>query len=70
MMDEWTKTISDESPDGDPILREKFTTYCHILKSQIKKAKAIYMKEKFGECKNDPKKTWKLINDLRGNGKQ
>ena len=41
MMDEWTKTISDESPDGDPSLREKFTTYRRILKSQIKKSKSF-----------------------------
>ena len=70
LMNDWTKTISADQPDGDPKLKEKFTTYRRILKSQIVKAKALYKMEKFSECKGDSKKTWGLINDLRGSGKK
>ena len=70
LMTEWSKTISQFQPDGDPILREKFTTYRRILKTQIKKAKALFTKEKFKTCRNDSKKTWALINELRGSGKK
>ena len=70
LLSDWTQSITPNSPDGDPKLRDKFTSYRRILKSQIKKAKVQFMKSKFAECKNDSKKTWKLINDLRGSGKK
>ena len=35
-----------------------------ILKRSIRIAKHMYYESRFGKCKNDTRKTWKLINDI------
>ena len=35
-----------------------------ILKRSIRIAKRMYYESRFGKCKNDIRKTWKLINDI------
>ena len=69
MKEEWVKTISHKQPSGDPKLREKFKSYSRTLKSLINASKSSFSQNKFIECKEDRKKTWKLINELRGSTK-
>ena len=63
---EWNKSITKTRPKGDPLLHKKFTTYRNTLSSLIKNTKKSYMHSKFNEYKDDRKKTWSLINELRG----
>ena len=65
----WTKTVTKKNPTGDPKLHEKFTKYRNTLSSLIKNTKKSFMHNKFSECKEDRKKTWGLINELRGKTK-
>ena len=66
---EWSKTVTKKRPKGDHELHTKFTKYRNTLASLIKNTKRSFMQEKFTECKDDRKKTWSLINELRGNTK-
>ena len=67
---EWKDTINKKTPDGDPNLYQKFSLYRKILKAIIKTAKSNYRCNQINECKEDKKKTWKIINELRGKNKQ
>jgi hypothetical protein len=51
---------------GDEALHNTFTTYRRLLKHIINTAKNSYTCEKFLENKEDSKKTWRIINELRG----
>ena len=44
--------------------------YRNILSNLIKKSKTDYYNATFSSSQDDKKKTWKLINSLRGKGKQ
>ena len=66
----WTKTITKKCPLGDQSHYERFKKYHNTLRSLIKTAKSSFMCNKFSECKEDRKKTWKIINDLRGKAKK
>jgi len=63
---EWDSTITKKNPDGNPLLKEKFKSYRYHLKKVIKAAKQGYHHQQFEENKGDMKKTWKLINEIRG----
>ena len=66
---EWKKSCTLELPEGD---RAKFNTndaYQKSLKRTIKSAKALFYANKFDECNRNSKKTWQLINELRGKTK-
>ena len=55
-------------PDVDPSLETKHKTHQKILRWLIKKSKNYAVKiDKF---KGNKKKTWKIINEIRGKGKQ
>ena len=60
------KTIKD----GDPLLKEKQKMHQKTLRWLIKSARSRHYKEKFEKCHGDKKKTWKIINELRGKAKQ
>ena len=66
---DWTDTKSKTNKEGDPILHEKFRKYRSILKHIINTAKKSYTCEKILENKENSKKTWEIINDLRGKSK-
>ena len=57
-------------PDGDPSLETKHKTHQKILRWLIKKSKTRYYAAKFEKFKGNKKKTWKIINEIRGKGKQ
>ena len=62
----WTKTKTQKSPDGDQVLYEQYKQHRNTLKCAIKLAKSKYYYNKFDKHKCDHKKTWQLINELRG----
>ena len=65
----WTKTVTKTNPKGEQTAYEKFSSYRRTLKYLIKQAKKSHTNKQFSDCKEDRKKTWKIINDLRGNSK-
>ena len=48
---------------------EKFRNYRRNVKKAIKRAKSNFYANKFNEHKGDMKKTWEIINQLRGKTK-
>ena len=48
----------------------KFKQHRRMLKLTIKDAKKLYYSGKILECTGDSKKTWKLINEIRGKSKR
>ena len=65
----WIKSKTKKCKLGDPILREKFTSYQKVLRATIKQAKKSHTHSRFTDCKEDRKKTWNIINELRGKNK-
>ena len=69
LKDNWVKTIKKDAPRGDPVLRKIFTAYRTTLTCVIDSAKKSYTCNQVLENKTDRKKTWKIINELRGKSK-
>ena len=69
LKDAWVKTIKKDNPKGDQVAHKAFTTYRKILNRIINSAKNSYDCNRVVESKNDRKKTWKIINELRGKTK-
>ena len=65
----WIKSIKKASPKGNQVLRKAFTDYRAALNIIIKNAKNSFNREKILENKHDRKKTWQIINELRGKTK-
>ena len=55
---------------GDAQLLEKQKEHQKILRWLIKSAKSRHYNEKFKKCHGDKKKTWKIINEVRGKSKK
>jgi len=66
LKDNWVKSIKKSKPGGDPNLNKVFTDYRRVLKAVINTAKNSYNCQKILEVRHDRKKTWQLINELRG----
>ncbi len=62
----WKNTISEENKEGDENLYTAYSNFRRKLKYTIKLAKKIYYGNKFIKHNGDIKKTWQLINELRG----
>jgi hypothetical protein len=67
---DWTDSITDENPDGDNVLHQNFRKYRKLLQHIINSAKNTYKCNKILENKENSKKTWQLINELRGKSKK
>ena len=67
---EWSKTVTRKLPHGNPILYEKFSDYRRRLNKIIKWAKKQYYNKQFVKSSGDMKKTWELINSIRGKSKR
>ena len=67
---EWNKTVNRKLPHGNPQLYEKFSNYRRHLKKIIKWAKSNYYGKQFEKSSGDIKKTWQLINSIRGKNKR
>ena len=66
----WKKTVSNRCSSGNPEFYEEYRKYRNILSNLIKKSKTDYYNAVFSSSQGDKKKTWKLINSLRGKCKQ
>jgi hypothetical protein len=66
---EWNDTCTLDNPDGDLIKKATYKKYNTFLKLAIDSAKSSLMANKFEKCKGNSKKTWKLINEIRGKSK-
>ena len=69
LYDEWVKSKTVKLPNGDPSLHKAFVNYRHKLKHIIKNAKSSYYCKKINEHEGNMKKTWAVINDIRGKHK-
>ena len=66
---EWKKTKTLLNPDGDLERHTVYKDYSKYLKIAIKSAKTRYYTEKFEKNSQSSKKTWQIINELRGKKK-
>ena len=66
---EWKNTCTIELPGGDQKKHEDYSEYNRYLKTAIKLAKSTHYCNKFEDHKTNPKKTWQIINELRGKSK-
>ena len=66
---EWCRTRNMKTPDGDCNKYIKYKEYRTLLKQLIKHAKSNHYKNKFEESSANPRKTWQVINELRGKSK-
>ena len=67
---DWKKTVSRKSPDGNQILKRKYKDYERCLKRIIKTRKANFYNQKITDAQGNPKKTWEVINQIRGKNKR
>ena len=63
---EWRETCTTENPDGNLEKLSRYKEYRQFLKNAIKRAKATYYADKFDKYSCNSKKTWEIINELRG----
>ena len=67
--EQWKKSCCDDNKLGDEELYLRYKNFRLELRKLIKTAKKTYYHKKFKNEQGDVKKTWKLINDLRGKAK-
>ena len=71
MKEEWVNSIDKKTrPLGDQCLKKSFTDYRRVLKAVINAAKNSYNCNRILDNKHDRKKTWQVINELRGKSKK
>ena len=70
MFKNWKKTVSKKNPKGDVEKHENFRNYRRTLNKIIKSTKSKFYSTKFNDCKGDMKKTWSIINQIRGKHKR
>ena len=70
LYEEWKSTCDDKNPAGNESLNKRFSEYRRCLKHIIKKVKGDFYKNKISGASGDPKKTWEIINELRGKQKR
>ena len=67
---EWKKTCKRTIPEGDRNLHMKYSAYRKKLKSIIKFSKSKFYCNKILDNKGSSKKTWEVINQLRGKNRR
>ena len=65
----WKSSCNKNNPLGDDNLYQRYKKYRLVLNKTIKAAKKKYYCKKFELAKGNIKKTWELINELRGKSK-
>lgn len=65
----WNKTRNKKLPNGKRDLYDQYNEYRRCLKKIIKTAKSKYYCTKIENCTGDMKKTWQIINQIRGKNK-
>ena len=66
LYDDWKTTVTKKNKEGNQELYLLYKKYRTHLKFLINKAKKSYNCNRFDKAKGDSKKTWALINELRG----
>ena len=66
---EWRKTCTVGNPDGNLEKHAYYIEYKKFLKNAIKMAKLTHYANKFEKYSSNSKKTWEIINELRGKTK-
>ena len=66
----WFKSKSNDDDPGEQYLYQKFSKYRYCLKKVIKEQKSRYFKNKILQCSGDIKKTWEIVNQIRGKNKR
>ena len=67
---DWKDTVTNTNPSGDCDIYEKYSNFRRKLKYVIRSAKNSYYGKKFQKHNGDMKKTWQLINEIRGKTKK
>ena len=67
---DWKSTCTKNNPGGNRELHKTFSDYRRVLKHIITYEKKKFNNEKFEAASGDPKKTWEIINQLRGKRKK
>ena len=70
LYEKWKKSTNGKNPKGDPQLHKEFSDYRRGVKKIIKTAKAKFYGLKIKESANDFKKTWEVINKIRGKSRK
>ena len=66
LYENWKKSKNKKNRLGDSELYEKYKSYRKKLRILVKCAESKFYSEKFDKCNGNSKKTWELINELRG----
>ena len=66
---EWRDTCTTEAPDGNLDKLSKYKEYRQYLKHAIKRAKSLHYTNRFDKHVSNSKKTWEVINEIRGKTK-
>ena len=69
LYEKWKRSKNKKNRLGDQNLYEKYKDYRRRLTNLVKGAKSKFYNNKFDQCKGNSKKTWELINELRGKSK-
>ena len=69
LYEDWKKSKSNDLPKGNLKKYEIYKEHRRVLGKTIKLAKKRYYGGLFDKYKMDPKKTWSVINDIRGKHK-
>ena len=69
LYDDFKKSKSKELPGGDQRLYKKFRDFRRTLRHAITRAKYDLYSNRISECSGDMKKTWSIINEVRGKRK-
>ena len=67
---EWSDTVTNKDPSGNVLLYKIFSDYRRMLKGIIKAAKRSYYCNEIYKNIESSKKTWQIINELRGKRKK
>lgn len=67
---DWSSTVTNRNPEGNVLLYKVFSDYRRMLKSIIKVAKRSYYCNEIHKNIENSKKTWQIINELRGKKKK
>ena len=70
LYDDWKGSVSKKCQGGNEKLKSIQVEHQNLLRFIIKKAKSKHYSDKFQKFHGDKKRTWKLINELRGKEKQ
>ena len=65
----WKKSTNNRNINGNLSLYEKYKDYRKILRGLIQRAKKMYYVNQFDKFRGNKKKTWEIVNALRGKSK-